>query len=324
MRERPDILAKQQWDTEYLWFDLLTIPQEDRSKTTPLSQEEEELKKIADKEITRQADIFQGSTACIAWLNHIPGDLSALQCAVDWLCLQHLRLTSRDSPHTRDGKRQDWLLHKPVTDLEDFISKALLEVGGLELLDPESREPTPWFSSLWTLQELNLCPDMILVTRDWKPLWNPTGTATTVGEMLALLNSVVQNDGSFAANGAVSGHSTPGVFQRAKLRNASSQDGVGIVGILLEANTRQVSAKRLVATAQAIISAIGCTVWYKKNHRRPLAGRLPSAVRPGGSPKSRRSVLPHHFQRPGGLVGTADSDRHDAPVRAAQLHEGPE
>lgn len=305
VRELPNILAKQQWDTEYLWFDLLTIPQEDRSKTTPLSQEEEELKKIADEEITRQADIFQGSTVCIAWLNHIPGDLSSLQCAVDWLCLQHLRLSSRDSRHTRDAffnKQQDWLLHKPVTDLEDFISKALLEVGGLELLDPESREPTPWFSSLWTLQELHLCPDMILVTRDWKPLWNPTGTATTVGEMLALLNSVVQNDGSSAANGAVSfgnpsavrrsgpriskratdcgelGKGAKGMtagwptqvtqllefFQRAKLRNASSQDRAGIVGILLEANTRQVSAQRLVARAQAIMSAIGCTVWYEK------------------------------------------------------------
>lgn len=150
VRELPDMLARV--GCRYIWFDLFCIPQsgDDNRK---------------DIEISRQAAIFRKCVRCIAWLNHCDtwdGDENALK----WLGLRYLKSTHRAPPAWID------------VELERLTALASGPVGLMQYQEGVYG-PVGWFTSLWTLQEAVLCPELEIYSRHWERLAAPA-TLTTL------------------------------------------------------------------------------------------------------------------------------------------------
>ena len=208
--------------TDYVWFDLVCIPQ----------TRDGELGRRAKLEVSRQAAIFTGSSYCLAWMNYIDS-WEAENHTVNWLSFQYLYLStapglydvrkddldslwtkSRDNPlqltrHPRHrrylgpsafpvdttpttaqssrkgGRRRVWrrLLAKSQTKNKLTINHATPNPP------PEDfTEPSAWFSSLWTLQECCFCPHMTLMSRSFEPLCDASGTPLTLERLISLSN----------------------------------------------------------------------------------------------------------------------------------------
>lgn len=143
VRELPDMLGG--LGDRYVWFDLFCIPQygdDLRAKT----------------EISRQAAIFRNCKRCIAWINQCR-EWSGLETALRWLSYRYLNSTSQGSLAPKISEQESSALMKqamrPVEVMADLVRGADIE---------------PWFTSLWTLQEVVLCPDIELYSRHWDRL----------------------------------------------------------------------------------------------------------------------------------------------------------
>lgn len=143
VRELPDMLGG--LGDRYVWFDLFCIPQygdDLRAKT----------------EISRQAAIFRNCKRCIAWINQCR-EWSGLETALRWLSYRYLDSTSQGSLAPKLSEQESSALMQqamcPVEVMADLTKGADIE---------------PWFTSLWTLQEVALCPDIELYSRHWDRL----------------------------------------------------------------------------------------------------------------------------------------------------------
>lgn len=150
VRDLPTMLAKV--GCRYIWFDLFCIPQsgDDNRK---------------DIEISRQAAIFRKCVRCIAWVNHCDtwdGDENGLK----WLGLRYLKSTHRSPPAWID------------LELERLATLAGGPVGLMQF-QKGIYGPVGWFTSLWTLQEAVLCPELEVYSRHWERLAAPA-TLTTL------------------------------------------------------------------------------------------------------------------------------------------------
>lgn len=134
----------------YIWIDLFCIPQE-RSERTNM-------------EIARQSAIFRNSSTCVAWLNDIES-WEGLQASLAWLSLRFSSGTTR-SHSSLEADSSLSMFEQEVADLAELPTK---------LWEPESIDPMGWFTSLWTLQEAVLCPNLQICTRDWTRLTDPWG-----------------------------------------------------------------------------------------------------------------------------------------------------
>lgn len=142
----------------HIWIDLFCIPQHDRALARP--------------EIGKQASIFRGSSHCIAWLNDVLG-WEGVRAALQWQCLKTTSMTSSHYRAVAEGKL-------PKATASASSSRA-------ELLQDDNVNVNVWFTSLWTLQEFLLCPDVELYSRDWTPLHDPTGSPVSLRTLLLLL-----------------------------------------------------------------------------------------------------------------------------------------
>ncbi|KAF2250759.1 hypothetical protein BU26DRAFT_549449 [Trematosphaeria pertusa] len=146
VRALPDLLKGAKFPTRYVWMDLLCIPQ----ALAPL-----ELEERGRTEIANQAAIFKLSTLSGAWLNFV-SSWTGLESAIIWLSLVYLEC----------GGYSDEETSRHITDAmegEQFPTGLVTLKDGIYFLEG-------WFTSLWTLQEICLCPDMILYDKDWRPL----------------------------------------------------------------------------------------------------------------------------------------------------------
>ncbi|KAH7010354.1 hypothetical protein EDB80DRAFT_572561 [Ilyonectria destructans] len=143
----PAILDQIPLPHRFIWIDLLCIPQDGST--------------LAKIEISRQATIFREASIAIMWLNDI-GPWTTLQFAVEWLSVQFI---------------QDNHLY---TEMSDVMAKQVEQnrklMNSMELIKPrqatDSKMRTdtfhPWFTSLWTLQEICLRPDMLIANKNWE------------------------------------------------------------------------------------------------------------------------------------------------------------
>ncbi|POS70689.1 hypothetical protein DHEL01_v210919 [Diaporthe helianthi] len=215
-----DVVLLPQWlsrlgdlyGTRYVWFDLFCIPQvseeerlcakrevagfEDDDQTSlDQSVTQERLARLAaasqsmtwfDRgqiEISRQSAIFRNSERCIAWLNHCE-DFTGVQYALSWLGLKYLESTTR-----RGGPNEsciDW-----ETLCRELSRKRILSNHPVEFLEPcqhlSTLIPVGWFTSLWTLQEAVLCPDILICSRNWDTLSDNSGTPITLRTLMVIL-----------------------------------------------------------------------------------------------------------------------------------------
>ena len=156
----PELLQNADLPESYIWFDLLCIPQ------CGYQQD------IMDLEIARQAAIFGSSRLTGAWLNDIE-DWVATQHALRWLSALYYLQTSWGSGFRFGEKVPDFTSppqnRSPISEIDLSVLKQNAEWLAKVLSNEEERLP-PWFTSLWTLQEFCLRPDMILYDRHWRPL----------------------------------------------------------------------------------------------------------------------------------------------------------
>ena len=176
-------------DLEYVWFDLVCIPQVDVGHNLyPLKQQE----------VRNQATIFRRAHRGIMW-SHDISDWHSIQLAIHWLALGAVAENAppdvaSDISILRQGvgaicagfgkhgarpppvacsitgsTLHQGLYPPPKSNVKDLSN----------LLEPSCRDPSAelnyiapavWFTSLWTLQEVILRPDMLLCNRNFELL----------------------------------------------------------------------------------------------------------------------------------------------------------
>ena len=166
----PQILRNVPGRFRYVWFDLVCIPQ-DADKDSHLAE-------VERNEISIQASIFGNAAHAVAWLNSVDSDQweilqycleilaikngSFLSDGIEWKLLEDLR------PGIASGT-----FPAPVTEHVLKSSTPLVRADRRSLVGTRT-DPiefvSQWFTSLWTLQEACMRPDMWLCDKRWVPL----------------------------------------------------------------------------------------------------------------------------------------------------------
>lgn len=258
---------KEKVKTDYVWLDLVCLPQ--GIEGTQLSDSSQRLKK---REIARQAWIFRNAKFAIAWLHDIQ-DLSCLEAVFKLYAL----LLADTKLACEDEKAKDKLMSEllerivgptglllPLDSLIDtvgFRESAVEDPPRYRLTASEDsvpeRQASLWFTSLWTLQEVCLRPDMWLATANWSicsldndqhiPLNGFLCVRTSIrnymdnAEKYRDLNSVINEIEHWSLN--------TGLSQLLELSRAD----------IIRLGDRRYCKKR---RAEAIMSALGATTWY--------------------------------------------------------------
>lgn len=258
----------------YIWFDLFCIPQDMTNA---------ELRARAQEEIRTQAAIFRRADRAFAWLNQV-SDWEGLRTAIHWIALQNLRCAERERRTARNPPLEDKLTER-IDGMEavmswdtdpDGLTTYLLHE--FDLPGPEDTVGTPapmatwlgptqpcgWFTSLWTLQEYFLRPDMVLIDRNWAPcsLHASGALPITVDTIPELCRELAR-----AADPA----DAPALVREACLATAPLTPGAmgrSRLALLLAAQGRQCTGSR----AEGIAAALDATRWMQM---RPSAGLPP-------------------------------------------------
>ncbi|KAJ9653650.1 hypothetical protein H2198_007201 [Neophaeococcomyces mojaviensis] len=167
----------------YLWFDLFCIPQDGRP--------------VGGIEIARQASIFGNCEECIAWMHDVER-WEGTQRALNWLAMKYIQHTTRfENSADIDELVQKSLGAAQAMSTEIFklnarSQRSFLQHEGMFKGVPNTShgEPSSWFSSLWTLQEAVLCPDIILYSKDFQPLQDRSGFPISLSIMMVFIDRV--------------------------------------------------------------------------------------------------------------------------------------
>lgn len=238
--------------TRYIWFDLFCIPQD---PTDP------ERAALGSREIARQAAIFGAASRAVAWINDIE-DWTGLRWAIHWYAVSYLGTSPQNRPATKY--------------LRSLIESKAPENAGVLLQIAKERhsngvpfedyEPCPWFSSLWTLQECGLRPDIAFVNHDWQPLTlegSPDGLICS----LDLVISLMRNSDPQGVTKVRVAHELLTLMERSGLLDLLDATPTAF---LVLGTRRYCSSRR----AEAIMSVVGATDWYDKAERTTLEDNL--------------------------------------------------
>ncbi|CAK4034565.1 Hypothetical predicted protein [Lecanosticta acicola] len=136
-------------ETRYVWIDLFCIPQDGSE--------------LGRAEIARQAQIFQNAEYVVAWFNDVES-FASLREALVIMALQLLQFPPDCQEHRFAVSCQviaeQKLSNNPTGLLMHWDDRFDSPVG----------QANPWFTSLWTLQELCLRPDMWICSAGWQML----------------------------------------------------------------------------------------------------------------------------------------------------------
>lgn len=182
-----------QIDTDYAWLDLVCIPQ--GCKGEALDKEHSILKR---QEISRQGSIFCNAKRAIAWFHDVD-DFSCLGGLIEFAALSMIGIDEtlkEESQHERE-RRMAGALSQMEDGLTELSSKPEDTPKGPEFQqwskqqmghgEVKSQPINFRFTSLWTLQELCLRPDMWLATSDWKFLCLEENTRIPLNGALCIL-----------------------------------------------------------------------------------------------------------------------------------------
>jgi hypothetical protein len=220
----------------YIWFDLVCIPQDGSD--------------IGAREIARQAKIFRGAKYAIAWLNTIE-NLDGLFSGMAWKALHSLTFSiNADKERQTAAIRSAWVMFSE-------------HGSGLYLPRPDDRDfrkwsLNPWFTSLWTLQEICLRPDMWICVKDWSYLSSDGIIPITMGGFVAITktdSAVVESQNDIAQQELIHWKFETGLEALLDL------DPISIISL---GDRRECLGRR----AEAIMSVLGATEWYEGILRR--------------------------------------------------------
>ncbi|KAL2704385.1 hypothetical protein AAEP93_005456 [Penicillium crustosum] len=249
----PDILAQIPTDTPYIWFDLVCIPQEGCGEEL-----DEQLRHAMWTEVASQASIFKGAKHTIAWWNtdSAPDSWDGMRSAIQWMSSVYLDLQFSDGDES-PVRIPPW--------------KALDQLQATGLFSPDMAT-LPWFSSLWTLQEVCLRPDIWICDKNLDLLTvGDNGALVAFNTLVSLAERVKDtliaefDDLTTPADQLLDRWKPlvhPGFHEVLDLLHRTGMDNLHQLKreqILYLATSRHCSHSR----AQAIMSVLGMTEWYK-------------------------------------------------------------
>ena len=248
----PSLLQNAGFVEDYVWIDLFCIPQ-DRNDSAQQS--------ICRVELMRQGSIFHNAQTAVAWLFEVE-DWRPTAAALAYMAIEyHNNCTSDDTE---------------LTPLYEMVLETTARFAGdrcglvLGDFDDEEKEVIGWFSSLWTLQEALMRPDILLLNRNWEPLtvWHVTITLDTIAS-LVMCRHMSFNSGRQAMQQLALAR------ERDKRLPVGAREVYGLfsmTGMVQIAAPSQLSAlilggKRVCkhSRSQAIMSVAGATKWFRKN-----------------------------------------------------------
>ena len=215
----------------YVWLDLFCIPQDNR--------------KEAQEEIARQAAIFTGAASSIVWLNEIES-WERTENEIQWYAYQYLQLAN---PET-------CVLEETV--INDRIEKAAKASDQkTQLWDEAEKRALGWFTSLWTLQEACLRPDMWICNKSWELLTLNCSVPVSFDTTIAISQTVMgfYHSQELMKNAPLGPRVFFGVLH---LTGMSSLLHMSQQEVLILGDKRECTGRR----AEAIMSVLGTTDWY--------------------------------------------------------------
>lgn len=260
----------------YVWLDLFCIPQI-ATKGSPWYDEQysnkysEEVldrwRERADDEIARQSSIFRGSSGCIAWLNDVE-NWKTVKRSLTWMSMWFLKESGYSSTRPVLGTIVSAI--QSTLRASEFFRSCLPQTQILRANKDNgttrSQADFAWFTSLWTLQEAFLCPNMELYSRSWSQLTDDWGCAISLTTLMIFADQC-GNATARDSTGKVErqkGWPRPAtelewlVFSSAMANVLTSDSPIAICPI---AALRQCSGPPQ-SRAPAIMSAIGVTDWW--------------------------------------------------------------
>ncbi|KAL4908408.1 hypothetical protein BDW74DRAFT_166118 [Aspergillus multicolor] len=172
----------------------------------------------------------------VVWMSDVPS-WERTEAALLWLGLKLIREKSTD-------------LYPKLASLPCELAQ--VSTGADEDEDEEPEEAPPgWFTSLWTLQELMMRPDMIILDRAWRPLLFGSALAITVKNLIVLGSRFIGLE-----------HAPKGTKTLLSILKDQPILGIGMDGPLVPLI---VGAQRTSTSprAPAIMSVIEATDWFK-------------------------------------------------------------
>lgn len=226
----------------YIWLDLVCIPQVPNEPWSSKHSRQtlDEWKGKADDEIARQSTIFHGSSKCVAWVNDVVS-WTTTKLALEWMGVKFLE-------------------HAGYTNIDQPLDN--IEKLGFVLDQSNRRAAEPpinigWLSSLWTLQEAVLCPDMELLDANWLTLTDTWGHAVSIRTLMVLINQC-QPDKTSA---------WPEVpTELAQLNDLTNLSAIFLSespAVICSVTNLRVCSGPPESRAAAIMSALGVTDWWQ-------------------------------------------------------------
>lgn len=181
VNEFPSTLKRLGFREKYVWVDVLCIPQRPAAGSLPVN-----LAEICQQELARQAVIFQRATTAVAWFHDIP-DWIDIQWNLEYMALSFLRYSINPA---YDRKLFDTINdHLLRSASQSAHQPGLTFIQHDEELNVSKPVPVTWLTSLWTLQECMMRPDMILLNHTWEPLIMGGWLPGRIGDISALVDS---------------------------------------------------------------------------------------------------------------------------------------
>ncbi|KAL6904018.1 hypothetical protein GGI43DRAFT_421509 [Trichoderma evansii] len=214
-------------DTDYAWLDLVCIPQGCKGDT--LDWEHKSLKK---QEVSRQGSIFRNAKRAIEFAK-----IAALPMVGADEILKTKTKHKREREKTRAFKQMGEESMGFLAKLKVILRGRKPYLPGKSPSDSLAKAIQPvnaWFTSLWTLQEVCLRPDMWLATSKWDFLCLDKNTRLPLNGLLCQLSKW---------------EDATGLGKHMSLQQ---------IDILQLGESRYCKRRR----SEAIISVIGATLWY--------------------------------------------------------------
>ncbi|UKZ93075.1 uncharacterized protein TrAFT101_008007 [Trichoderma asperellum] len=246
--------------------DLVCIPQGCKGET--LDKEHSSLKQ---QEISRQGSIFRNARRTIAWFHDID-DFSCLEGLIEIAALSMIGVNKglrEATKHTREWRKARALSHmgdgptglfsqpKDTPKGPEFKLWSKQQTGHAK----EMSQPVNfWFTSLWTLQELCLRPDMWLATSEWKFLCLEEHTLLPLNGVLCIFG---KNKKSLSGERITEPCLIDAVSE---LRRWEVLTGLGELLSLRRVDILRLGDQRYCkeARSEAIMSVVGATRWYDR------------------------------------------------------------
>jgi len=254
----PSLLARVPFAARYIWFDLFCIPQ---------NMSDPNFEARAKTEIANQGTIFKRAFLACAWFNWIPS-WDGLRNAIEWLSLVYVDCNEPSAFRLQEARDKAKLRAEEPTSLL-YPHQSAAE-GRADVTDSQ---PSGWFTSLWTLQEVCLRPDMLLCDRNWRALTVGRHFHVSLDHIIALWTSVHE---AIATQQTVWPRSAYEICRLLAETGMGELPRISPLTVLMLGNQRYCEDRR----AEAIMSVIGAKDWFVHNagpgNSQPLVlGRYP-------------------------------------------------